>query len=285
MEKLKANGLTFAADICGDGDTVALLLHGFPECRQTWHRQFESLAALGWKVVAPDLRGYGESDRPRGRRAYRIDCLIDDVTGLFEAAGAKRKILIGHDWGGMIAWFTALKGVPLDGLVVMNAPHPTIFNQAIQTWDQRRRSWYVLFFLLPLLPELQLTWNKGRGLIAALCRQSANFEPELLETYRRNILRPGAATAMLNYYRENAVGLPAPKDGDTPIKVPTLMIWGDGDVALSPALMDGNESFVSDFSLVRLVGASHWVQQDAPRAVNEAIQNWALRKGLSLETR
>jgi pimeloyl-ACP methyl ester carboxylesterase len=276
---LAANGLTFAADRAGDGDTVALLLHGFPECRQSWRRQLPALAGLGWTAVAPDLRGYGESSRPKDVEAYRMEALVADVASLFEVLDAKRRILIGHDWGGAIAWAAALSGVPLDGLVILNAPHPARFHEELKTWDQRRRSWYMAFFQLPWLPETILTRGEGRPLMRDLLRQSANFRPELLERMRRNILAPGAATAMLNYYRANvrriAHAAPAKR-----IEVPTLLIWGEDDVYLSPRLASGLELLVSNLTVHRLPGVSHWVQQDAPDEVNRLILDWARREGL-----
>ena len=170
---LAANGLTFVADCAGEGGTVALLLHGFPECRQSWRAQLPALGGLGWRAVAPDLRGYGASSRPEGKEAYRIERLVEDVAALFEALGARRRILIGHDWGGAIAWSTALQGVPLDGLVILNAPHPARFRQALKTWDQRRRSWYMAFFQIPWLPEFLLTRGEGRPLMRDLKRRTA----------------------------------------------------------------------------------------------------------------
>jgi pimeloyl-ACP methyl ester carboxylesterase len=277
---LAANGLTFAVDSAGEGDTVALLLHGFPECRESWRRQLPALAGLGWRAVAPDMRGYGESSRPEGVEAYRIEALVADVAALFEALGARRRILIGHDWGGAIAWAAALSGVPLDGLVILNAPHPARFAEALRTWDQRRRSWYMAFFQLPWLPEALLTRGQGRPLMRDLQRQSQNFPPELLEQMRRNIVAPGAATAMLNYYRANvrriAHAAPAKR-----IEVPTLLIWGEEDVYLSPQLASGLEPYLADLAVRRLPAVSHWVQQDAPDAVNSLIAEWARREGLA----
>ncbi len=278
---LHANGLDFATDVAGEGDTVALLLHGFPESRASWKGQLETLPQLGWQVAAPDLRGYGESSRPRGLEPYRIGHLVDDVAGLFDALGARRRILVGHDWGGVIAWQAALKGLPFDGLVILNAPHPRLFKLALKRWEQRLRSWYVLFFLLPRLPELLLTRGHGRALTSMLERQSRNFAPELLETLRRNITQPGAATAMLNYYRANALDLPSPARSARPLGVPTLVIWGEEDVALSLSLTEGLDEVVADLTLRRLAGVSHWVQQDAPAEVDAAIADWARRRGLA----
>lgn len=277
---LRANGLTFAADCAGEGDTVALLLHGFPESRGSWRQQLPALAALGWRAAAPDLRGYGDSSRPQGKEAYRIERLVEDVAALFGSLGAKRRILIGHDWGGAIAWAAALQGVPLDGLVILNAPHPAAFRRALGTWDQGLRSWYMAFFLLPALPELMLTWHDGNELIRGLTRQSGHWPPDLLETMRRNVTVPGAATAMLNYYRANIL-----RHGQTgsapPIECPTLLIWGEDDLYLSPALASGNEEFVSNLTVKRLPGVSHWVQQDAPEQVNASIAEWAREQRLT----
>jgi pimeloyl-ACP methyl ester carboxylesterase len=270
--KLAANGLEFAIDEAGEGDDVALFLHGFPEARATWRRQLPHLAGLGWRAVAPDLRGYGESSRPRARADYHIDRLVEDVEALFQALGARRRLLVGHDWGGVIAWQAALSGkVALDGLVILNAPHPTVFQRVLNGgWRQRLRSWYVAFFLLPRLPEWQLTTGHGRALDKAL----EGVPAELIELYKDNICQPGAATAMINYYRANALELSAQAPPTRKLATPTLMIWGEGDVALDVALTEGNEAFVSDFTLMRLPGVSHWVQQEAPEQVNAAITVW-----------
>jgi pimeloyl-ACP methyl ester carboxylesterase len=281
--QVRANRLIFAVDEAGEGDTVALLLHGFPECRATWRGQLPALARLGWRAAAPDLRGYGDSSRPRGRGAYRIDRLADDVEALFEALGARRRILLGHDWGGVIAWKAAMRGrAGLDGLIILNAPHPAVFRRAARTLEQRLRSWYVLFFQLPLLPELQLTAAGGAWLANMLKRSSPGFSDELLQTLSRNIVRPGAATAMLDYYRENALrsisrAWPDPE----PLATPTLMIWGEKDVALSLQLTEGNEAYLRDFTLRRLPGVSHWVQHEASDQVNALIADWARAKGLA----
>ena len=285
IRTIAANGLTFSADCAGTGDTVALLLHGFPESRESWRAQLPALAALGWRAVAPDMRGYGDSSRPRDKAAYRIERLVADVAALFDALGAKRRVLIGHDWGGAIAWQAALAGVPLDGLVILNAPHPAAFRRALQTWDQRRRSWYMAFFLLPWLPEWLLTRNQGRTLMRDLKQQSPKLPDDLLETMRRNVIVPGAATAMLNYYRANVLRLGRAAPATAPLEVPTLLIWGEDDLYLSPQLASGLEEFVPHITVRRLPGVSHWVQQDAPAEVERLIAEWARLEGLAASTR
>lgn len=280
--RVDANGIRFAIDEAGDGDSVALFLHGFPESRVAWRAQLPFLANLGWHAVAPDLRGYGDTTRLSGRDYYRIPHLVNDVASLFEVMQARRRLLIGHDWGGVIAWQVAVRRrLPLDGLIILNAPHPTVFERLIrQSWRQRARSWYVLFFQLPWLPESQLALARGAALKRILKAQSANFSPETLDLYARNIAEPGAAEAMINYYRANAFALAAAGQPQDKIEVPTLMIWGEKDVALDIALTKGNEEFVADFALKRLPGVSHWVQEDASPQVNETIAGWMGEKAL-----
>jgi pimeloyl-ACP methyl ester carboxylesterase len=280
---LAANGLTFAIDEAGAGDTTALLLHGFPEARQSWARQLPALAQLGWHAVAPDLRGYGGTTRPAAQADYHLDHLTDDVAALFAALGGKRNILIGHDWGGVIAWQTALRGkVALDALIILNAPHPDVFTRVLRDgWRQRRKSWYVAFFQLPWLPEWLMTRNHGAALAKMFRQHSPTMSSEQVEIYRRNAIQPGAATAMINYYRANFTALGGGAGSHPNLTVPTLMIWGEDDLALDIALTQGNEAHVADFTLRRLPGASHWVQQDAPDRVNDLITEWVRGKGLA----
>lgn len=283
---VRANGLDFTCDECGEDDAVALLLHGFPEARISWRHQLPALAALGWRAVAPDLRGYGGSSRPRDRDAYAINHLVADVAALFDVLGAKRRLLIGHDWGAAIAWAFAIRQArPLDGLIVMNVPHPTVFRRVLRaSWRQKARSWYILFFQLPWLPERALTAGGARAVERAFTGMAQNpdaFPPAVLARYRENALAPGAAKAMINYYRANVRSL-GHTQGIEPVHVPTLMIWGEKDTALGLELTDGYEGLVDDFTLVRLPDASHWVQQDRPKAVNAAVEHWLAAKVMEL---
>jgi pimeloyl-ACP methyl ester carboxylesterase len=279
QRRIEANGLSFMVDEAGEGDDVALLLHGFPESRYSWRHQIPLLADLGWHVIAPDLRGYGESSRPAGVRSYRLERLVGDVATLFDAIGARRRLLIGHDWGAIIAWCFALDRVkPLDGLVIMNVPHPTVFARVLRaSWRQRRRSWYVAFFQIPGLPEAMLKARDGRAIAQAFVGMAVDktrFPPDVTDVYRRNALVPGAMTAMINYYRAN-IGLLARFGRRAPeIEVPTLMIWGEEDSALDIACVDGYEGLVRDFTLRRLPAVSHWVQQEAPEKVNAILADW-----------
>ena len=281
---IEANGLRFAIDEAGSGDKVALLLHGFPESRLCWREQLPALARLGWRAVAVDMRGYGGSSRPATRDAYRIDRLIEDVAALFDALGARRRLLIGHDWGGIIAWATAIRrACRLDGLIVLNAPHPAVFAHVIRrSWRQRLRSWYVLFFVLPWLPERVLTAHHARKVGQALrgtASRQGVFPAEVLALYRDNSAQPGAMTAMLNYYRANLdIGAMAKGPG---VDTPTLLLWGDRDHALGQELVPGTEAYVPDLTVQMLSGVSHWVPEEAPHQVNDAVAEWLRGKGLA----
>jgi epoxide hydrolase 4 len=273
QRRIEAGGLSFMVDEAGDGDDVALLLHGFPESRFSWRHQIGLFADLGWHVIAPDLRGYGQSSRPTGVENYKLDRLVGDVTALFDVVGARRRLLVGHDWGAIIAWCFAIdRRLPLDGLVIMNVPHPTVFAQVIRTsWRQRLRSWYVAFFQLPGLPEAMMTARRGRTVANAFVGMAVDknrFPSEVTDVYRLNALVPGAMTALIHYYRANTNMLARYGPGAAVIEIPTLMIWGE-------------ETLVRDFTLERLPGVSHWVQQEAPEKVNAILTGWLTARGLT----
>lgn len=286
---IEANGLNFTIDEAGEGDDVALFLHGFPESRFSWRHQLPLLADLGWRAVAPDLRGYGDSSRPAGVEAYGIDHLVADAAAIFDAVGATgRRLLIAHDWGAIVAWVFAMeKTRALDGLVIMNVPHPAVFQGALKgNLSQLKKSWYVFFFQIPWLPEKAMTANGARAIGEAfrgMAIDKSRFPVEVLAHYQENALRPGAMTAMINWYRANFRGgaLSRWAPGKAPvIDVPTLMVWGEEDAALGIELTEGYEPYVRDFTLHRLPGVSHWVQQEAPEAVNARLEAWMRAKGL-----
>ena len=284
--QIEANGLSFVVDELGDGDDVALFLHGFPECRQSWRAQLPAVAARGWRAVAPDLRGYGHSSRPKARDAYHLDHLVADVAGLFDALGARRRMLIAHDWGAVIAWAFALEQArPLDGLVIMNVPHPSAYlAQLRKSSEQLRKSWYVLFFQLPWLPEALLTANHAKAIGDSFTGTAVDpscFTPEMIARYRDNACIPGAMTAMVNYYRANTASLNRWAPGTAPmIEIPTLMEWGERDPFLSVDLLDEHPALVRDLTIKRFPNVAHWVQQEAADEVNAALVQWMAEKGL-----
>ena len=284
--QIEANGLCFTVDEAGEGDAVALLLHGFPESRRSWREQLPVLADLGWRAVAPDLRGYGGSSRPAECDAYALEHLVADAAALFDALGAKRRLLIAHDWGAVIAWVFAIeRALPLDGLVIMNAPHPAVYLDHIRrSPGQWLKSWYVLFFQLPWLPEAMLTADRARAIGRSFSRTAVDcscFTEEILDHYRDNAAAPGAMTAMINYYRANAATLGRWGAGRAPrIETPVLIVWGEQDPFLGVALTKGYQPYVTDLTLVRLPGVSHWVQQEASARVNTSLAAWMRERGL-----
>lgn len=275
---VKANGLTFEVDQCGTGEKFALLLHGFPESKHSWRFQMPLLADMGYRVWAPNLRGYGASSKPEGVRAYALDHLTDDVAALIDASGAREVMLVAHDWGAIVAWTFAIRKLrPLVKLVIMNVPHPMVGAREIRHWRQFRRSWYIFFFQLPRLPERMMIRDGAAGIKGAfrnMAVDKSRFPAEVLQTYADAALRPGAITAMINYYRALLRHRDSVDLGDGRIDVPTLMIWGEEDSALNIRCTEGTEEWVPDFTLRRLPGVSHWVQQEAPEAVNAILGDW-----------
>jgi pimeloyl-ACP methyl ester carboxylesterase len=287
--QVEANGLRFAVDSCGSGAELALCLHGFPESRFSWRHQLPVLAEQGFTAWAPDLRGYGDSDRPRGVAAYAMQNLIADVAGMIDAAArqgiAGPVTLIAHDWGGAIAWrFVLGAHRPIARFIVMNLPHPVRFAAGLKTLRQLRRSWYIFFFQLPWLPERLLAANHAAaiaGMFRGMAVDKSRFPRAVLEVYCRNALQPGALTAMLNYYRALfRYGRRVDPTLGKLLEVPTLMIWGEQDSALGIELTYGTEALVRDFTVRYLPGVSHWVQQEAPDAVNEILLKWLASRKL-----
>jgi len=271
-----ANGLRFEVDECGTGDRLALCLHGFPEHSFSWRYQLPVLAEAGYRAWAPNLRGYGRSSRPEGMAAYSVENLLADVAGLIDAAGSRETVLIAHDWGAVIAWLFATRRIrPLQRLVICNVPHPAAARKAFgRSLEQLKRSWYIFFFQLPWLPERLLGRDRARAVGEAI-RGSAvdrsNFRDEVVDVYARNAAQPGALTAMINYYRALVRGGGVRRQarlGYPVIEVPTLMIWGEDDVALTKETTYGTEDVVRDLTIRYLPRVSHWVQQEAPAVVN-----------------
>jgi epoxide hydrolase 4 len=270
-----ANGLTFEVFEAGEGDRLALMLHGFPQHAVSFRHQLPLLAALGYRVWAVNQRGYGGSSRPRDRAAYGLSHLTEDVAGLIDASGARSVLLLGHDWGGLIAWTFAIRRLrPLEKLVILNVPHPLCFRRALTTWRQRAMSWYVGFFQMPYLPDRLLAAGNGRLLSCMMRRDTGRaevFPDDVLAIYRGNVSAPGAATAMLNWYRAAGRDILTARDLAAPVDVPVLIIWGERDMALSLACLAGTDHYVRDLRIARLPGISHWVQEDAPDEVNRQI--------------
>lgn len=259
-----------------DGPLV-ILLHGFPEYWAGWRHQIDFLAQLGYRVWAPDMRGYHLSEKPKGVDEYKLDKLAADVIGLIDAAGQEKALLVGHDWGAAVAWWVAFRQPNrLEKLVILNVPHPQVMMQNLrESWEQRRKSWYMYFFQIPSVPEALLRAGNWRMMERALRDSSrpGTFSETDLERYRKAWSQPGALTAMLNYYRalfRHRPGLLL----DPRIRVPTLMIWGVKDVALTRELAKPSIELCDDGRLVFIEEATHWVQHEEPARVNALIQEF-----------
>jgi pimeloyl-ACP methyl ester carboxylesterase len=284
-QTIRANGIDFNVATAGSGERLALCLHGFPESSFSWRYQMPLLAQLGYRVWAPDLRGYGGSSRPAAVAAYALENLEEDVAALIEASGAKDVVLVGHDWGALIAWYYAMFGrLPISRLIIMNVPHPALMQKGLRTRRQLMKSWYIFFFQLPWIPEWGLA-RRGYEAIGRVFRDMAvdksRFPEEVLGVYRDAAAVPGALTAMVNYYRALIRGLGRTRRrGIVPINIPTLVIWGEVDAALGKELSYGTENYVSNLTLRYLPNVSHWVQQEAPETVNAMIEAWLLGRGV-----
>jgi epoxide hydrolase 4 len=284
-QTVSANGIDFNVAVAGSGDRLALCLHGFPESSFSWRHQIPRFAALGYRVWAPDLRGYGGSTRPIGAAAYGLEILEEDVAALIEVSGAREVVLVGHDWGALIAWNYAMFGrLPISKLIIMNVPHPALAEKGLRTARQLVKSWYIFFFQLPLIPEWMLARNHCAAIAQAfrgMAVDKSRFPDGVLRVYQDAAAQPGALTAMLNYYRALLRGLRRTRHRGAPrIEVPTLMIWGEVDTALGKELTLGTEEFVHDLTLRYLPNVSHWVQQEAPETVNGMIEAWLLGKSV-----
>lgn len=267
----RVNGIRLHRVEMGTG-TPVVLLHGFPEFWWGWRRQIQPLADGGFRVIASDLRGYNLSEKPRGVSSYRIQALVADVEALIRHTGAERAHVVGHDWGGIVAWWLVMTAPErVDRLAILNAPHPRAFRREIRTLDQMRRSWYAMAFQLPLLPEMALRAN-GFKLLEAIFRAESvrpgAFTDEDVRRYKEAAARPGALTAMLNYYRA-AARYPSPPT--RVIERPTLLIWGERDQALRVQLTRGLEEWVPRIRVECLPEASHWVAAEFPERVAELL--------------
>jgi epoxide hydrolase 4 len=275
------NGVRLHYVEAGHGSLV-VLLHGFPEFWYSWRLQIPALAEAGFRVIAPDMRGYNLSEKPPGIASYAIERLADDVRGLVHHAGERRAAVVGHDWGGGVAWYTPMRHPELvTKLAVLNAPHPAAFAREIRSPAQALRSWYMFFFQLPGLPEAGLRAGNFRVLDQTLRRDPVRpdaFSEADIRRYKRAMGRPGALTASINYYRAMIRRGPAGVQRLVRrIDVPTLLIWGERDRYLGPKLTEGLDEWVPDLRVERIPDASHWVQIDAPERVNRLLIDFLRR--------
>ncbi|ADQ66509.1 hydrolase or acyltransferase of alpha/beta superfamily protein [Halogeometricum borinquense DSM 11551] len=255
-----------------DGEPV-VLLHGFPEFWYAWHEFLGPLADEGYRVIVPDQRGYHLSDKPEAVDAYHPDELADDVLGLLDALDLSDAHLVGHDWGAFVAWWVGLHAPDrLRTLSVLNVPHPTAFRHALSNdWEQRLKSWYVLFFQLPKIPEALAKMGEYRTLCDLMRRSSqpGTFNEADFDCYRAAWSRPGAYRSMVNWYRAIARANPRPKTER--VGVPTLVLWGAKDAFLTRSLALQSVEYCENSHLVVLDDATHWIQHEEPVRVQREL--------------
>jgi epoxide hydrolase 4 len=271
---VQTNGLRLHLVEAGpeDGPPV-VLLHGFPEFWYGWRRQIEPLADAGFRVIVPDQRGYNTSEKPDGVAAYRVETLARDVVGLLDAAGLERAAIAGHDWGGVVAWWLGLAHPErVSRLAILNAPHPAVMRRHLRSsLGQMRRSWYVLFFQLPRLPERFLARDGFANLARAVRGgRRGTCTDEDLALYREAWAQPGALRAMVSWYRAAL----RPAGGRLPrlrVGVPTLLLWGARDRFLGREMARPSVDLCDRGALEVFETATHWLQHDEAGAVSERL--------------
>ncbi|MBD1868190.1 alpha/beta hydrolase [Cyanobacteria bacterium FACHB-471] len=270
-----SNGIRLHYVTQGEGPLM-LMLHGFPEFWYSWRKQIPEFAQ-DYKVVALDLRGYNDSEKPTDQSAYVMSEFIKDIEGVIRGLGYDRCVLVGHDWGGAIAWNFAYAHPELvEKLIILNLPHPAKFAEGLRTPQQLLRSSYIFFFQIPWLPELLVQASGYQIVAAALTGMAVNksaFSDADLAAYKEAAAKPGALTAMINYYRNPfQQGIVNQEWGV--LDVPTLMIWGENDTALGKELTYGTEAYVRDFQIRYIPDCSHWVQQERPDLVTQYMREY-----------
>ena len=275
---IKTNGVNLHYVSQGQGKLM-LMLHGFPEFWYSWRYQIAAFAAK-YHVVAIDMRGYNNSDKPADLSAYKMPELIADVRGVIQELGYQDCILVAHDWGGGIAWnFAYEHPAMVEKLIIMNLPHPAKFLAGLKTWQQLQKSWYIFFFQLPWLPEFIFQANNYQAIASAFIDMAIDksaFSAEDLLAYQSAAAKPGALTAMINYYRAN-FSIPPSADLNRNygiLDIPTLMIWGEEDTALGKELTYGTDAYVRDLTIKYIAQCSHWVQQEQPDLVNQYMEDF-----------
>ena len=255
-----------------DGPAL-LLLHGFPEFWYGWRKQIEPLATAGFRVIAPDQRGYNLSSKPRGVASYALTELVSDVIAIADQLGQKKLFLAGHDWGAAVAWSTTvLHPERAEKLAVLNVPHPSVMHRFLNTRiGQMRRSWYILFFQIPWLPEMLFSAFDFRLGTRALVNSSrpGTFSAEDLAQYRDAWSQTGALTAMINWYRA-AIRYRTPF-ADRTVRVPTRILWGERDKFLIAEMARESLRYCTNRELLTFANASHWLQHEEPEKVSELL--------------
>lgn len=263
LTRIRTNGITLAVRDEGSGPPV-LLIHGFPDDHTVWNAQVPALVAAGYRVIAPDTRGCGESDMPAEEAAYRIETLVADMVGLLDALGIAQAAVVGHDWGAVQAWHLAMAHPErVSRLAALSVGHPAAY--AGGGWRQKLKGWYVLVFCLRGFAE----WSIPRGNWRVFRRMRA--DPAEAEATIARYARPGRLTAGLNYYRANARRFMWQAD-QRHVTSPVLGIYSDGDRFLTAGQMQNSAAYADGpFRYACVEGVNHWLQQEAPERVNALL--------------
>lgn len=266
IEKYTRDGLTFdVTDVGPEEGRVVIVLHGFPEDRHCWDAVGAALTGAGYRLLAPDQRGYSPGARPKGRRSYAMSELDADVLALADAAGADRFDVVGHDWGGAVAWDLAGRNPDrVRTVTVLSTPHPRAFQASMLRSSQLFHSWYMAFFQIPRIPEAGFRARGGRQMEASLRR--SGLDPSSASRYAARFAEPGAMTGPVNWYRAVAFGARSP----TPlVQVPSLYIWSDNDRFLTRKAAELTARYVTGpYRFEVLAGDSHWLPTGAPEKVS-----------------
>lgn len=268
MDRYQHEGLTFAVAEAGPADgPVVVLLHGFPQTSASWDGVVPGLVGAGLRVLAPDQRGYSPGARPRGRAAYATPRLAGDVRALADAAGAARVHLVGHDWGAVPAWHLAATDPDrVASLTVLATPHPRAMAGSLWRSSQLLRSWYMVLFQLPAVPEKALSAGGEAAFSRALER--SGLPPGWAGRYWATLSQPGALTGAVNWYR----GIPFSRPMAGPVPVPTTYAWGSGDRFLSRAAAEATARYVTGpYRFEALDGVSHWIPEQVPDTVTDLV--------------
>jgi pimeloyl-ACP methyl ester carboxylesterase len=273
---IATNGINLHVVQAGDpAAPLVILLHGFPEFWYGWRHQIAPLAGAGFHLWVPDQRGYNLSDKPQDVAAYNLDVLAQDVIGLIDAAGREKTLLVGHDWGGAVAWWTANKYPQrVEKLAILNAPHHRVFAEQVRrVRSQQLRSSYMLYLQLKGLSEASLRMFNHWLLAKAMQVTSAGgtFSAVDLQEYRRAWSQPGAITGMLNWYRAMRQKPRPERPASWRIPVPTLLIWGKQDSLLRWQMAQPSIDLCDDGRLVFIDRASHWIAAEAAEEVNQLL--------------
>lgn len=274
--EVPAGSLTFTAHAAGPGDgRLVLFLHGFPQTSFEWRHQMAALAAAGYRAVAYDQRGYSPGARPEGVDRYHLEHLVADVLAVADGLGAARFDLVGHDWGGGVAWVVAARHPDrVRTLTAVSMPHPAAFAEALFGGDreQAAKSSYLAVLRAEGAAEALLLAGDGDGLRRVFAG-TGHPAPEALDEYVGVLTQPGALTAALNWYRSlSPDDAPAVLGALEPVAVPTLYVWGDGDTALGRAAAEATAEHVEGpYRFEALAGVGHWIPEEVPERLNELL--------------